>query len=438
MQIKELKVSFALRIFIIIIFGNLFLGTAFQNISIYRFPINEILLLFFLVFTKFLPSLIKINRITNIIPFLIWMLYGGTYIFFSYLDKGIWALRDGSHNIDSLYLLVGFIVLPNKKSFEFFIKTIGFSFFLALFYILLFPFQALLISLTPKIVSAAGHSISFFFNFFALKVTWCWLGFYNYILFYRQKKINLFYSLTPVLLIGASLLFGQSRALYFALMAILIFLMIADKASKQIFLYVILFMFSFYFVTLLGLEIKGRISYASFDFFIDHMISAIPGVTLLNPEVTGPAGSVNLRLFFWTQIIERSLTSVKIFLFGQGFGLPLTEFAGGALSVVAREPHNMYISIFARLGIVGLLTWIWMHITFFIAWRKSYKYAVANNLYEKYILLFLLIYILFALFSSIGGSVLMYPCFTIPYYFFWGVILRICFNLQIMQNEKNQ
>ena len=135
--------------------------------------------------------------------------------------------------------------------------------------------------------------------------------------------------------------------------------------------------------------------------------------------------------------MEESLTSVKIFLFGKGFGMPLTQFSAG-LGIIAREPHNMYLSTFARLGIVGLLIWIWMHITFFMAWRKCYKYAVANNLYEKYILLFLLIYILLSLFSSIGGSVLMYPCYAVPYYFFWGVILRICFNLEMMQNEKNQ
>ena len=87
-----------------------------------------------------LPSLEKINRMLNITPFVLWMLYGGIYIVFS-LDKGLWAMRDGSQNIDTLYLLVGFTLFSSKENFEFFIKTIRISFFLALFYVLLIPFR---------------------------------------------------------------------------------------------------------------------------------------------------------------------------------------------------------------------------------------------------------------------------------------------------------
>ena len=48
------------------------------------------------------------------------------------------------------------------------------------------------------------------------------------------------------------------------------------------------------------------------------------------------------------------------------------------------------------------------------------------------------IIIILILVSSVGVSVLVYPCHSVLYYFSWGVILRICFNLEIMQNEKNQ
>ena len=300
------------------------------------------------------------------------------------------------------------------------------------------PFRPFLESATPKIISAAGNTFSLFFNFFALKITWCWLGFYNYILLYRQKKINLFYTSCTILLLGTAILWSQSRGIYLALITVLIFLMLADdRASKKILLYVLLAILCLYLLPLLGLEMKGRVGYVSVNFFMDHLMSAVPNIALTNPELTGPAGSAQLRISWWTQIVEESLTSVKIFLFGKGFGMPLTQFSA-ASDIIAREPHNMYISIFARLGIVGLLIWIWMHITFFKAWRKSYKYAVANNLSEKYILLFLIIYIILILVLSFGESILIYPCHAVPYYFFWGVILRISFNLEMIQNEKNQ
>ena len=115
--------------------------------------------------------------------------------------------------------------------------------------------------------------------------------------------------------------------------------------------------------------------------------------------------------------------------------MPLTDFSH-SLGIIVREPHNSYISIFARQGFIGLILWLWMHIVFFKTWARHYKFALEKNLNEKYILLFLMIYIILVLITSVGGSVLLYPCFAIPYYFFWGVILKICFNLNIMKNQK--
>ena len=75
MQTKESNINFGLNIITIIILGNLFLGVGFQNILVLGYPINEISLLFFLIITRFLPDLIKINSILNITPYLIWLFY---------------------------------------------------------------------------------------------------------------------------------------------------------------------------------------------------------------------------------------------------------------------------------------------------------------------------------------------------------------------------
>ena len=108
-QQSKINNSF-IYIFCIIIFCNLFFGYGFQLLLIFNFPVNEVALLFFLLIINYFVIFSKLNAITNISPFIIWVVYGLIGIFFSFIERGIWALRDGIHILDSLYLVVGFLI----------------------------------------------------------------------------------------------------------------------------------------------------------------------------------------------------------------------------------------------------------------------------------------------------------------------------------------
>ena len=106
--------NFFLYIFCFILLSNLFFGYGFQILLIFNLPVNEIVLLSFLILINYFKLFNRLNTIINISPFLIWIVYGLIRIFFSFFEYGLWALRDGTHIFDSLYLIVGFLLLSNQ------------------------------------------------------------------------------------------------------------------------------------------------------------------------------------------------------------------------------------------------------------------------------------------------------------------------------------
>ena len=110
-----------------------------------------------------------------------------------------------------------------------------------------------------------------------------------------------------------------------------------------------------------------------------------------------------------------------------------------AYDILVREPHNSFMSIYARLGLFGLLIWLWMHFFFIKTWVKFYKYTISNNLItERNRLLYLGVFIVMILGACISASLFQTPYYAVPYYFLWGVILRICYNLNNNLNKIDQ
>lgn len=79
--------------------------------------------------------------------------------------------------------------------------------------------------------------------------------------------------------------------------------------------------------------------------------------TLIGKEGPG-AGSFLHRLAAWPTVIDRVLSEPLGPVFGVGLGPDL--FQGFALGpdILVRKPHNDFLEIWARLGVVGLLPWL--------------------------------------------------------------------------------
>lgn len=69
-------------------------------------------------------------------------------------------------------------------------------------------------------------------------------------------------------------------------------------------------------------------------------------------SLEGAAGGLGDRLGWWLGGIDRTLQSDGGVLWGRGYGVILTDHRVG--EVVTRELHNSWISMFCRLGLIGL------------------------------------------------------------------------------------
>jgi hypothetical protein len=133
------------------------------------------------------------------------------------------------------------------------------------------------------------------------------------------------------------------------------------------------------------------------------------------------------RLEYWNLLIERSLQSWWSVLLGQGFGHLLAvedRFTAGT-DRPNRNPHNVALTVFARVGLVGLTLWTAFHLA--MAWR--FLVALRGGAgraggFTRDALTFLGGYAACLLGAALFGVVLEAPFGAIPYYFLLGVALR--------------
>ena len=98
----------------------------------------------------------------------------------------------------------------------------------------------------------------------------------------------------------------------------------------------------------------------------------------------------------------------------------------------------MYITVFARTGLFGLIIFILIHFRLLSIWIYSYKVSLKKEKKkENKILIFLGIYILFIYLLGLTDSVLVASYYSIVFNIFWGVIISIYFKLKENENTSN-
>ena len=389
-------------------------------------PIGELVLLISLMTINYQKLIQRTSAVISLIPFLIWWILGLSSAFISSSEHGFWALRDASHVIESLFLVVGFAFSERPQTFDrFFILLNKFLIFTCI-YELGYPFRETLQSLSPTFIAGAGYKVSLLFNYTSALllqyVCYCFLLFAST----KSNKSLIYYSVATFLL-GFTAFIYQARTIYLQLVAVssLIFFFRRRTFSRVIIIILILFSF-LVIMPKVGLHFKGRISEVSLEFFINHFL-AIGGVE--NEGVEGAARGVPQRLGWWWDLYERWTSDTSTFLFGLGYGFPLINFQQNQ-NITVREPHNSYISILARLGLSGGLAFVWMHILMLCVWYRTYKACerMAWQEGENRLLTFMVFFILTWV-GSIGEDAFEKPYFAIPYYFFWGMVLRMNWHL---------
>lgn len=395
-------------------------------------PLGEIILLsslcFFVKDVRLLPSF------TNNLIFIVYLAWWGLGIgraLYAFPEFGMWALRDASHVIESLFLWVGFVFASTPGAVDHFFVWLRRILWLGCLYAFSYPFRDTLSVYMPTLVTPSGRTSSIFhpntYNTSAGLLLW---EATRRLIGRTEKSL-----LIPSLLVLYAVTIFQARTIYLQVIAILLLLMwyrpgIFKKFTKVLGIGLVILVF---FVGS-GIEVKGRLGEkVSLDFIVHHFY-AIAGIESEGMETS--AKGVDLRITWWKDIAERLMKDSKTMLFGEGYGLPLIDFLyyGG---VTVREPHNSTMSMLGRSGLVGYSLFVFGHILLLRAWFRAFALCRQKNYQvgqERLILL--MVYFILVWVLSLGEDGFERPFLAIPYYFFWGIFLQ--YRLQLKQKLTDE
>ena len=397
-------------------------------------PIGEALVILFammlLLETRRLPSFAAVAPIA---PLLIWWGLAITQIILGLPKYGFWAIRDASHAIESSFLWIGFVVAAAPGFFNRFSTWLRVVLNIGALYALTYPFRDTLTALSPKLDAAAGYSVPLFFNYISaglvpLTAAVRWL-----------VDRSSYLGVPAILLAGGMIIYCavifQMRTTYLQIMAVFIVMIaIQPRIALQMSLGMIFGLAGLSLVLASGIEITGRLGEKfSLDFFAQHFaaIWGVQGEGMVRDAALG----VSQRLRWWTILWEQINADLQSLIFGLGYGMPLTDFYFTG-DIRVREPHNSIISIVARIGFAGLFFFIVFHLALVRVWLKAYRWCVKNGetLWRKNLLIigayFLLMWI-----YSIGEDAFEKPYNAITYYFLWGVVLRVYYEILAPQGR---
>jgi hypothetical protein len=394
-------------------------------------PLGEVLLCFsFCIIFKDIRWLPSFTNNLIFVLFLMWWSLGIGKALYAFPEYKMWALRDASHVIESLFLWVGFVFAGAPGAIDRFFVWLRRVLGIASLYALSYPWRNELGVLSPTIQAAAGYQSTIFFNYVGIGQLLLWEAARRFI--ERAGGI-----LVPSLLIAFSVGLFQARTIYLQLIAIVLMLLwYRRKAFGKICVAMGVGLIALILVVESGVEIEGRNGQnVSIEYITNHFI-AIAGIE--NPGVKGEAAGVDLRLGWWKDIIfERLPKSTGSLIFGLGYGFPLVDFKGPDGEIV-REPHNSYVSILARIGLVGLLLFISGPVLLVHSWWNAFKLCRRESYQIGQDRLFILmVYFVMIWIFSMGEAAFEAPYLTIPYYFFWGVFLHYHLHLKrMLTNEE--
>ena len=401
--------------------GYVLLNYGFENISIHLGGV-PIIISYLLMFTVLglawlsNPGMSRVVRQEPAVFFLSAMfVLACLHLVVNVPTYGIWAFRDASMCFDCIFIVLGLLWSRRKVSITPLMKWLMVILLLNAFYSLTFPWQEKIQAWSPK--SGVFLQIPLLGNY---RGNYLYLGlgalFYLFLsqrVFKWPRWIVLF--LAMVQLFGLAIL--QARQMYVALLVIIVLLLLMGEVKKSGKLVLILGVpiTAVVLLTVIGLEIPGRIGPVRTDFFLEHFRS------ISGAEDT-PGAKVSGRIEWYQEVFARIRKNP---MFGEGFGQPLITFENDQFGNSVRQPHNSSATVLARLGILGLLPWLGLH--FYVVKRFLYAYRRRRQLDHRSADLNLWLFMLYLVFmiSSLVEPAFEFPSAAVPFYFFLGLALGL-------------
>lgn len=390
-------------------------------------PVGEIVLILALATLNYTRVLGRLSHTVYLLPFLLWWAFGVGRALVDFSHHGTWALRDAVHVIESMYLLLGFVFAGYASTMDKFFSWLPKFLIIGVIYALLFPFREVLWAISPTIISGNGFEVPIIGSMASSPFILMMAAIYL-ILFHGHKVLG---NVGAVLLIGYMLAMFQARTLYLLCIAVFGFMVLYRRSSVGhvgVIVYAAGLLLGL--VGIFGLPVEGRIGAEFTPEFFFHHFMAIFGIASDKYDVVASAAAgVDQRLGWWQEIFANLFSDPFTTLLGLGYGVPLTDFHGSSGAAV-REPHNSYITVVARTGLIGATCWVLMMLSLVHRWHLTFRRCreLGWRLGENRLML-LMIYFICIWVLAIGEDGFEKPYNVIPFYFFWGIVLRFAYAL---------
>jgi hypothetical protein len=418
-----------------IVFSNFFFGWAFQNFTISFVPIVYVFLLLLLLNSKLSTNLKILQDVGLLNIFLIYLMYNLVKLSINYFEYGLVAVRDGTFVLDSLFILVS---LSFFSSIEPTItKILKICFLYSFMFILFWFIRDSVIFLSPTITSPLGGQTNLFFNFSTINVTCGFFAFYSYLFLDSNNKKFIYFLFFLIF----SLILLPKRMIYIWYISAFLYLIFIDKKNINFTFKLLSVFIVFYIIDLIGIFSIFKVKEINFfDFFKSHLLSTIPTFEINNIDdfFVGSQSTVSWRIDKWTMTISNVMATFNTFLFGLPFGVSLTDFYN-TQGMQTREPHNLYITIFARTGLIGFILFSILHFKIIRILYKAYiKSLILRNKATNKLMILFTIYVLFIFGGGgISSSILSATYHSTQFYLFVGIWISIYFKLLKDENLSN-
>ena len=418
-----------------IVFSNFFFGWAFQNFTISFVPIVYVFLLLLLLNSKLSTNLKILQDVGLLNIFLFYLMYNLVKLSINYFEYGLVAVRDGTFVLDSLFVLVS---LSFFSSIEPTItKILKICFLYSFMFILFWFIRDSVIFLSPTITSPLGGQTNLFFNFSTINVTCGFFAFYSYLFLDSNNKKFIYFLFFLIF----SLILLPKRMIYIWYISAFLYLIFIDKKNINFTFKLLSVFIVFYIIDLIDIFSIFKVKEINFfDFFKSHLLSTIPTYEINNIDdfFVGTQSTVSWRIDKWTKTISNVMTTFNTFLFGLPFGVSLTDFYN-TQGMQTREPHNLYITIFARTGLIGFILFSILHFKIIRILYKAYiKSLILRNKATNKLMILFMMYVLFIFGGGgISSSILSATYHSTQFYLFVGIWISIYFKLLKDENLSN-
>jgi O-antigen ligase len=391
---------------LLLVGGTMILAYGFDNLGIQTgfapIPLAEALLLPLVAMALANPDTRPPSTVA--VPVLIFVGIVAVRLLHDYPQYRTFSIRDSTTAIEGLTVFVGFRAVA-RDGVEPWIKRLRVIFMLVIAYGCLYPFATTIAHLGPTV--GLQRSVPLLGSYEELPpqvaVATLFLA-----LFSRGLRRVLF------LAVGLALIgLFQLRGLYLFLPLAALVMGWALRRQVRVLLTGAAVVVSA--VVLLSgaaaLGLQGRVGPVSPSFYIEHFDTLLGG--------QGPSAATLTDREKWARetigLVTKSPTSL---LFGVGLGPDLTFGFLEAGSILVRKPHDDYLEVFARTGLVGFFVFLWLLIACLVPVART---ARRSSDLESRLCAWVLAASVIYLGVAATQPFLAFPSGTVPLFFMLGM-----------------